>query len=330
MKRVVRTRAMQEVDVLSWNLLAHVHTHWNFSEHGGTPRSLETEEQRQARHLHILRRLNALRPAVVLLQEVDATFMPQDWQPASGPLPCGQRLEGYTPYRSYTPPWGPRKHAEGTAVLLRDDAWVRDKTAPKALIASSEETGWKTGMVVHACPIDAPERSVAFASVHLRHGAPPRQQALLAMALAARRDDSTPMVLGGDFNATPTVIAREQIDLPLRQSGLSRVATPEDAPTNLHCGQVGCGQVIDHLYSSTRVDTQSAVEVGRLPLSERGPWGDPEADGSDHAWVRVRLALETEKGKAKAKATRTKHEDNDDANPYEKKYANSKRRKAPE
>ena len=179
---------MAYVDIVSWNVLAHVHTHWNSAEHGGDEKTLETAEQCQLRHVQIVRRLNALRPEVAFLQEVDATFMPQYWQPTSGPLPCGQRLDGYTPFRSYTPPWGDRKHAEGTVVLLRDDTWVRDKSVDTAYVASCKETGWKTGIVVHARRVDEGEGegTVAFASVHLRSRAPTEQRELLTRALAAR------------------------------------------------------------------------------------------------------------------------------------------------
>ena len=99
--------AADALGVVSWNVLAHVHTHWNAAEHGGAPKSLESDAQRISRHARVVRRLHALRPAVALLQEVDATLMPQDWQ--GGPLPCGEHLDGYTPFRSYTPPWGHRR-----------------------------------------------------------------------------------------------------------------------------------------------------------------------------------------------------------------------------
>jgi len=80
--------------VLSWNILAHIHTHHNTCGHGGPPGSLETPGQRDARHRQIAHTLMQIQPDIIILQEVDTTFMPLEWQPTD-PLPCGERLTGY-------------------------------------------------------------------------------------------------------------------------------------------------------------------------------------------------------------------------------------------
>ena len=131
--------------VVSWNVLAHIHTHHNAAGHGGATKSLESAEQRLVRHRQVLQTLLELQADVYLLQEVDSYFMPADWQ-QDRPLPCGETLRGYTPYRSYS------ERGEGTVVMLRDDRFVRDTSIPTAYLPATAEHGWKTGVVVHARP----------------------------------------------------------------------------------------------------------------------------------------------------------------------------------
>lgn len=269
---------MQELTVVTWNCLAHIHTHWDVERHHGKPKSLETAAQMLARHHAIVSRLRALQPDCALLQEVDEHFMPRTWQ-QDAPLPCGQMLEGYVPYRSYS------DRGEGTVVLLRSATLVRDTSVPTAYLPPSEAHGWKTGVVVHARRVGAGSDSqpIAFGSVHLRWGAPQQQATLLAAALGARQHGAVPMVMGGDFNARVPQLASERIDAALLAAGLVRV--PADAPTGL-----GNGGTIDHLYAvGVRL---SPPEVGALPPLPRGPWTeDVPHDGSDHAWVSVRVSL---------------------------------------
>jgi endonuclease/exonuclease/phosphatase family metal-dependent hydrolase len=266
----------QSLTVVTWNCLAHIHTHWDTELHQGTPKSLESSAQRTVRLRTVVRTLRDLLPDVALLQEVDEHLIPREWQ--GGPLPCGESLDGYVPYRSY----GDR--GEGTVVLLRKAVLQCDTSIPTAYLPKTSEHGWKTGVVVHAKRVAAGphERPIALASVHLRWGAPQQQSALLAAAMGARAPN-VPMVLGGDFNAGVELLAAERIDAPLLDAGLVRV--PADAPTGL-----GSGGTIDHLYAAgVRL---SPPEVGPLPPLPRGPWteGVPH-NGSDHAWVRVRISL---------------------------------------
>merc|ERR1719362_895210 len=85
--------------VMTWNVLAHVLTHWDHRFHGGIEKSLETETQRRTRHRAVVNAVMRELPDVVLLQEVDEFFMPPDWQ--CGLLPCGLSLPGYEAFKSY-------------------------------------------------------------------------------------------------------------------------------------------------------------------------------------------------------------------------------------
>lgn len=109
--------------VMTWNVLASQYTHYSSQAHGGLPKSLESAAQQTSRHISIATRIISEIPDVVLLQEVDASFLPVDWQ--GGFLPCGVSLEGYTPYRSYSN--SSRGVPEGVAILLRKDSWKRDQ-----------------------------------------------------------------------------------------------------------------------------------------------------------------------------------------------------------
>ena len=82
--------------------------------------------------------------------------MPTHWNPADGlPLPCGSKLEGYTPYRSYNAGTKDKK-ACGVAVLLKDAVLTRDRSIDTVYLKATEAHGWKTGVVVHAMPVRGP------------------------------------------------------------------------------------------------------------------------------------------------------------------------------
>lgn len=291
----------RELTVVTWNVLSHIHTRWSFSLNGQSSRAegegLETEEQRTARHRAVVRRLAELQPDIVLLQEVDEYFMPLDWD-GTGMLPCDASIEGYAPFRSST-----ETHGEGTAVLLRSATVQRDPDIEPVRLAASAENDGKTGIIVHVRPLGTSE-TLAVASVHLPHGMPQQQAAMLTAAVAARAErtaavdcpaasggvvdsrvlaPNVPMVLGGDFNATPAELAENSIDGALLGAGLTRVAA--DAPTSYN------ERTVDHLYVSG-VRQHGAPRVGALPPLPLGPWTKGGGhDGSDHAWVCARVSL---------------------------------------
>ena len=49
--------APTELKVVSWNVLAHVHTHYDFKLHGGAAKTLETDAQMVTRHQRIVAKL---------------------------------------------------------------------------------------------------------------------------------------------------------------------------------------------------------------------------------------------------------------------------------
>ena len=192
--------------VVSWNVLAHVHTHWCRAAHQHTGK-LESPGQCRRRQRSVLARLKKLAPDVALLQEVDSAFIPIDWLPGT-PLPCGETLTGYTVIRNYNRRANVDSggHVEGTAVLIRDAVLDVDAARCRpARLEATRENGWKTGLVVHARPKGTPasDPPMAFGSVHLRYlrsGTPEPQRALLESALAAISPRCTAVVIAGDFN----------------------------------------------------------------------------------------------------------------------------------
>lgn len=54
--------------VMTWNILASVHTHWSSAAHGGALKSTESDAQRTQRHLSVVSRLMNELPDVALLQ----------------------------------------------------------------------------------------------------------------------------------------------------------------------------------------------------------------------------------------------------------------------
>ena len=152
--------------MVCWNVLAHIHTHHNWAAHGAPRKTLETPAQRDARHRRVARTLARLAPDVALLQEADESFMPVQWQPEE-PLPCGERLDGYTPYRSYS------DRGDGCVVLLRQQSFRRDKAVDTVYSPAADFLPPQQGVMVHARRVGAAEAEPPFAiaSVHLKWGA---------------------------------------------------------------------------------------------------------------------------------------------------------------
>jgi hypothetical protein len=64
----VAVTAMPPFRVMTWNILASVHTHWNSAAHGGAHKTTESAAQRTRRHLSVVSRLMTELPDVALLQ----------------------------------------------------------------------------------------------------------------------------------------------------------------------------------------------------------------------------------------------------------------------
>ena len=154
------------LSVVCWNVLAHIHTHHNWAAHGAPRKTLETPAQRDARHRRVARTLARLAPDVALLQEADESFMPVQWQPEE-PLPCGERLDGYTPYRSYS------DRGDGCVVLLRQQSFRCDEAVDTVYSPAADFLPPRQGVMVHARRVGAAEAEPPFAiaSVHLEWGA---------------------------------------------------------------------------------------------------------------------------------------------------------------
>jgi len=285
----------------SWNVLAHKHTGWFATKHGGLPKARETVAQRDVRNALVIRRLQELSPDVALLQEVDETLLPPHWEPGTT-LPCGVSLEGYTPYRNYREYQGSR---EGTAVLLKDAVFKGSKSIR---LEPTEAHGWKTGIVVQAVGVGplADLGRIAFASVHLRGHGSGKSDAQLWLDAGVRRElltstvtamgDARCRVLSGDFNTKAAHLECTGIEPLLAGSGLSKQPLPSGLPTCIESGAYEPANVIDHVYTSApAVTPKGAVKVGTLPPDGDlcALWGAPlHHDGSDHAWLHVELAVE--------------------------------------
>lgn len=280
--------AQRELTVLTWNVLAHVNTANIQPTQASFGTELETASQRTARHRALIGRLMELQPDVALLQEVDESFMPREWY-GIGPLPCGATLDGYVPFRSSNGGTG-----EVATVLLRSATVEGISTV---CVSSGSPNGGAGGVVVHVRPLGATEL-LAVASVHLPFDKPIDQTALLMAAVSARaplpqHDASAaagspiprvPMVLGGDFQASPAALKQSAVDSLLLNAGLSRVVT--NMPTHMKNDDT-----IDHLYIAG-MHVHGEPAVGSLPPLPHGPWTEGGGhDGSDHAWVCVRLSF---------------------------------------
>eukprot|EP01001_Neometanema_parovale_P008287 NODE_456_length_2452_cov_51.215114_g433_i0.p1 GENE.NODE_456_length_2452_cov_51.215114_g433_i0~~NODE_456_length_2452_cov_51.215114_g433_i0.p1 ORF type:complete len:758 (+),score=70.69 NODE_456_length_2452_cov_51.215114_g433_i0:57-2330(+) len=279
------------IKVMSWNILAHVFTHHQKHIHGGT--YLESAVQRSGRHKAIAHAIVKAKADVILLQEVDDTFLPSDW--SGGPLPCGVDLRGYTAFRCYS---GNSYIQEGVCILLRE-GWERDPSRPVTRIKANEATGGKNGVTLLARHRDYPAIRCWLSSVHLKWGPndAPTRQYLLDQALCPTVINSVdPAVLAGDFNTT--LLDIEHLETVLkRHPDMKRLPTPPHAATAL-AGNLAAvpGHVIDYLYTTLDIE-KAKCDVGPLNTSGRGPYeldtntGTIVGDGSDHAWIFAELPL---------------------------------------
>jgi len=265
--------------VMTWNVLAHVHTHWNHRDHGGSEKALETEAQRRTRHRAVVNVVMRELPDVVLLQEVDEFFMPPDWQ--AGLLPCGVSLPGYEAFKSYA--LVDSGHLEGVVILFRKGIWEPDPQRPPILLERSEKRGWKCGLVVPACRC-LDRLKCCFVSVHLTPYKLPGKIGLLSDALEAIGSDSEQVILGGDFNTEmgPDLAPLNEL---LGSHGLSDVPLAPETPTGID------GTAIDYVYCKGLAALGvGECTAGPLPKRPKHPWSaDAPNDGSDHAWLLVTL-----------------------------------------
>lgn len=302
-KRTTQSAAgLEPFRLLSWNILASVHTHHNRTAHqSGRADGLETDGQRSARHQRIASRLRAEVADILLLQEVDITFLPSEW--TQGVLPCGIGLPNYLPYRMYLP-----DKKEGTAVLLRTGVFERAPLAPVRI--TGKQLLKKTGLVVFAQRTGFPNQRVGVASVHLKFGVPEQHMHMLRAVLYALahgqawqpsalrehlEDQDFAMVdppvapaavIAGDFN-TCDRDGLEAYVTYLNQHGFRRVPQTDGASTALGSDMAYAqNKVIDYIFVRGLVPL-SPAQVGALPHGGRGPYGVDavDLDGSDHAWL---------------------------------------------
>lgn len=98
----------QPFSVLSWNVLAHIHTTYNAVAHQQGDRARESEAQRVARRAASLRRLQQLAPDLALLQEVDAFFAPPPGEILPG-CGCPSTVRASTNRQPHASPQLPRR-----------------------------------------------------------------------------------------------------------------------------------------------------------------------------------------------------------------------------
>lgn len=281
-------QAYQPFTVMCWNVLASVHTHYTQSAHGGKGSGgNETKEQSKQRHLSIIERIMECKADVVLLQEVDDLFLPREWQ--RGQLPCGLSLDGYTPYRSYSP-CSIQGRMEGVAILLKNGVFERDLGLPKTALAKTNKRGWKCGMVVHARRCGSPHERVCFASVHLKWGCQSSKTQLLQDALLACSPE-VPTVLGGDFNTAVNAHELKLLDISVFAPRRMQILPCTPNKPTVMGGRLelstGSKNIIDHIYTTPHFSLQAftTTTCGDLHSPGFGPWGSTPNDGSDHAWV---------------------------------------------
>eukprot|EP00656_Telonema_subtile_P035528 TRINITY_DN39508_c0_g1_i1.p1 TRINITY_DN39508_c0_g1~~TRINITY_DN39508_c0_g1_i1.p1 ORF type:complete len:284 (-),score=40.91 TRINITY_DN39508_c0_g1_i1:140-991(-) len=268
--------AIQPFKAMTWNVLAHVHTHWDKALHGGNAN--ESAAQRDFRHNRIVQAILRELPDVALLQEVDEYFIPGNWQ--GGELPCGAHLPGYTFHHAYGPTGDGSGPLEGAGVLLREGVFEEDPEQPATKLNKVPERGWKSAIVLPVRRCHDYRQQVTFVSVHLPW--PDNQPKIKILRdTLVRADPSHPIVLGGDFN-TGEADLWNTLEPTLREFGVSQIPLSEGWPT---CSGAEPCKRIDFLYCGLGVHARERCKIGNVPGSEQGPWSEGWQDGSDHAWV---------------------------------------------
>eukprot|EP00756_Hemistasia_phaeocysticola_P025983 Hpha_TRINITY_DN16035_c4_g1::TRINITY_DN16035_c4_g1_i1::g.120390::m.120390 len=274
--------------IVTWNILAHRHTHYDWREHGGKEGEVESEAQTKERHRRISAAIAGLNPDVLLLQEVDTSLVPlEEATPSEGVRRAvrAEILPGYDWYLSLS------NRGEGTAIVLREG--VFEEVSHKG-VPHDPGHGWKTAASVRA-KLKCSGDGVEFSSVHLPWGGDKEEmkRTLISKTLDLHpRSDARPRfrVFGGDFNTFAEELPPfSQI---LNGGDLHRIPTPADRCSARGQGPMDRGP-IDHLFVSPdiRDALSTPPSLGALPQGEKGAWGDGEHDGSDHTWICIDLQL---------------------------------------
>jgi endonuclease/exonuclease/phosphatase family metal-dependent hydrolase len=265
--------------VLTWNVLASVHTHWDSDVHNSGS-ALESDDQRVSRHQAIVKRILLLQPDVVLLQEADDSFIPYNWE--CGLLPCGYELTGYRPFISYTTT---KSVLEGTVILLKEDVWEINESFPIWKIEKSHKSGWKNGIGLCAQMCHDPSQVCCFMSVHLRWGDENAKLGMLNSVLS-RLPVNMPALLAGDFNTECDHL--EPLERVLQSCGLHRISFPPGS-TGTCKDHASPEYVIDHMYCTQHL-MKISTSLGSIAPPPLGPWTEG-SDGSDHTWLLAEVSL---------------------------------------
>ena len=316
---------MVHLDVMSWNVLAAVHTHHNKGPpkctqgHQGHLEELhENGAQTRARYTMASTAIMQSDADVVLLQEVDVFFMQKTHNPLidavrdaysiavhtiGGLSPSGSRSQSTT-----------GMHA-GTAVLVRknDETLKILPGSAFRVVAPRSNNDRYGGISKSACgvlvlreaptgPSDAAVRPVAVVSLHAAGYTPNKAKAMFKdithqllhtlhrLRLTGR---TTSVVIGGDFNATLDAMRSWR-----NNASVLNVMNPVsfgNKPTSMNADFSGA-VAIDHIFASK--GAKLAGKRARLEGAPRSPYaptrlGVPATvqDASDHVRIAVTFSL---------------------------------------
>ncbi|MCA9545361.1 MAG: endonuclease/exonuclease/phosphatase family protein [Myxococcales bacterium] len=265
----------------TWNLLARDYTHYNQAAHGHGPAKGEKSErveatwQTRARYRLAAAALLAAEPDVVCLQECGPDF----FDPKLSPLAA--ELEAlYLTFPGRTA----RDHPGAVVLLRRTHNPLRRAPglAPKVVRGHGFGGFSKTASAIPLVLAGRPE-PLWIVSGHF--GMEPYERAAHLAAIGAVVGDA-PVVLAGDFNATPGALAEEP-------NGWFRTLArvPNEAPTGLN-KDLTAPVHIDHVYWRGLAGLTPQAYTEGLP---QPPWRQGSAvagrgtvvGASDHVWLDV-------------------------------------------
>lgn len=262
--------------VLQWNILARKYTTYNAEFHQNGD-GVESLEQTRRRYSLASSTMIKLRPDAILLQEMDPAFLKTEENPLADEL-----LEEFIPYCCFG---GETKDEPGTAVFLRKNGRLQswDQGSVQRVGGSHETGGHSKSCIFVPVYHTASGGHLWLGSIHMTpvKYAPEAAHRHLSMCSCHCPTDA-PLVLAGDFNASPQQIKDMQNRRRSFLTDLERI--PFDGATGLS-STFDDLEHIDHLFVSKELTVVTPSVLEKEPHSPWSPIDGAVTGASDHVYI---------------------------------------------
>jgi len=270
--------------ILQWNILARKYTGYNAKFHqNGDAGTVESIEQTQRRYSLASQKMIELKPDAILLQEMEPAFLSTNENPLAEEL-----LQEFHPYTCFG---GASQNEPGTAVFLRKKGRLQFwHNSEVQRVGGSEETGGASKSCIFVPVYHSPSgEQFWLGSIHMTPIQYREEEALHHLSLCSCHcPTDAPLVLAGDFNASPKEIKDIQSRRRSLLTNLDRIHF--DGATGLDSTFESL-EHIDHLFISKELVVVAPSEMEKTPSSPWDPTDGSVTGASDHVYISSYLSF---------------------------------------